>query len=108
MEKENTKYSLKEGYFKQIKGGRAPIYTTLQFEIKKFPHPSDQNLINFKVRIPFHFGRQTHLIFLHPGVFLCEGSISVGDDTPTQCKPGKQKSYDFDTRRGMDIRIYEF
>lgn len=32
----------------------------------------------------------------------------MGDDTPTQGEPDKQKSYGFDTRRGMDIRIYEF
>lgn len=55
--KEKTKYSLKKEYFKQIKGERVPISITLQFEIKKFPHSSDQNLINFKVRTPFHFGR---------------------------------------------------
>lgn len=89
------------------RGKDSNLYNTA-LEIKKFPHPSDQNLINFKVRIPFHFGRQTHLIFLHPGVFLCEGSISMGDATTTQCKPGKQKSYGFDTQRGMDIHVYEF
>lgn len=88
--KENTKYTRREGYFKQMRGERAPIFTMLHFDIKKFLHPSDQNLINFKVRIPFHFGRQTHLIFLHPGIFLGEGPISKGDDTPTQCTPGKQ------------------
>lgn len=56
-EKREDKVLSKEKYFKQIKGERVPISITLQFEIKKFPHSSDQNLINFKVRTPFHFGR---------------------------------------------------
>lgn len=105
---ENTRYTRREGYFKQMRGERAPIFTMLHFDIKKFLHPSDQNLINFKVRIPFHFGRQTHLIFLHPGVFLRKGPISMGDGTPTPCTPGTQKSYGFDTWRGMDTHVCEF
>lgn len=87
---------------------RVLMYRTLQCERKKFPQPSDQNVIRFKVGIPFHFGRQTHLIFLHPGVFLAEGSAtSMEDSTTTQCKPGTCKSYGSDTPRGMDLCIHE-